>query len=376
LGLQLVDPTDSVLGPLSTFPNRGLSTSYSSLIQAAFQEKYWNSPSLTPDGFTLMEANFTLFWGLSVQLYETDLVSDDTPFDDFMEGNDFALTQEQLHGLLVFLNRGARGNLPEVDAAIATAESALAVEIGAGNCVSCHGGPEFTDAAFTSLTEAPGELELIEIEDTTVLMGGLLAVSTEQGLLDNGFANIGVRPADDDLARGGLENGFPLSFTRQMYYHTALLAGTIERNDFPCHVHSDCPSKLLVDGAFKIPGLRNVELTGPYFHNGGQATLSQVVEFYDRQGDFGDINIANLDRNMAFINLDEVDEEPLVAFLLALTDGRVQQEQAPFDHPQLLVPNGGTFDSEQPRIEVPRVGAGGRPAAGLPPLGSFLRLTP
>jgi cytochrome c peroxidase len=28
-----------------------------------------------------------------------------------------------------------------------------------------------------------------------------------------------------------------------------------------------------VDGAFKAPTLRNVELTGPYFHNGGQATL-------------------------------------------------------------------------------------------------------
>ena len=131
-----------------------------------------------------------------------------------------------------------------------------------------------------------------------------------------------------------------------------------------------------LDGAFKVPGLRNMELTGPYLHNGGQATLSQVIEFYDRHGDFGDVNIANLDRNMVFIDLDEVDEEPLVGFLLTITDERVRQEQTPFDHPQLLVPNGGTFAHEQPFLEVPAVGAGGRPAAGLPPLGAFLGLDP
>lgn len=40
-----------------------------------------------------------------------------------------------------------------------------------------------------------------------------------------------------------------------------------------------------VDGAFKTPGLRNVALTGPYFHNGSRSTLEQVVEFYNRGGD-------------------------------------------------------------------------------------------
>ena len=48
------------------------------------------------------------------------------------------------------------------------------------------------------------------------------------------------------------------------------------------------PPQLGVDGAFKIPGLRNVELTGPFFHNGGQATLQQVIEFYARIGDFAE----------------------------------------------------------------------------------------
>ena len=39
-----------------------------------------------------------------------------------------------------------------------------------------------------------------------------------------------------------------------------------------------------MDGAFKTPGLRNIGLTPPYFHNGGEATLEGVVEFYNRGG--------------------------------------------------------------------------------------------
>ena len=52
---------------------------------------------------------------------------------------------------------------------------------------------------------------------------------------------------------------------------------------------------------------------------------------------------------------------------------------APFDHPQLFVPNGrmrGQPDLPDQMIEIPAVGAGGRPAAGLPPLQSFLGLDP
>jgi hypothetical protein len=130
-----------------------------------------------------------------------------------------------------------------------------------------------------------------------------------------------------------------------------------------------------VDGAFKVPDLRTVELTGPFFHNGGQGILSQVIDFYDRQSDFGDLNIRNLDQNMAFVNISEADEDPLIAFLTALTDERIRQEQAPFDHPEILVPNGGTFGNEERRIEIPAVGAGGRPAAGLMPLQPFLTVS-
>ena len=143
-----------------------------------------------------------------------------------------------------------------------------------------------------------------------------------------------------------------------------------------------------VDGAFKTPTLRNVALTGPYFHNGSQATLEQVVEFYNRGGDrrgsdasntsgFG-INRSNLDADVRPLGLTAVESADLVAFLRdALLDPRVTWERAPFDHPSLEITNGhvgdtiqvaGPTDPNAPRRarddaqQLPSVGASGRSA--------------
>ena len=52
----------------------------------------WNSAKTTPAGFTQMEGNFSLFWGLAIQCYEATLVSDQTPFDQFLAGNQNAMS--------------------------------------------------------------------------------------------------------------------------------------------------------------------------------------------------------------------------------------------------------------------------------------------
>ena len=102
-------------------------------------------------------------------------------------------------------------------------------------------------------------------------------------------------------------------------------------------------NRVIRDGAFKAPQLRNVELTGPYFHNGGQLTLRQVVDFYVRGGDFPitnaqhrDFLLTNLDIE-AQSNLSEEEKVALVDFLLELTDERNRFDRAPFDHPEVIV---------------------------------------
>ena len=101
-------------------------------------------------------------------------------------------------------------------------------------------------------------------------------------------------------------------------------------------------------GSFKAPQIREVELTGPYFHNGGKLTLRQVVDFYVRGGDFPvtnsnhrDFNILNLNAELQS-DLSEEEKVALVDYMLELTDDRVAREAAPFDHPQMILPLDGT----------------------------------
>jgi cytochrome c peroxidase len=85
-------------------------------------------------------------------------------------------------------------------------------------------------------------------------------------------------------------------------------------------------------GRFRSPSLRNVELRAPYMHTGGLKTLEEVVDFYDRGGDFPPISRTRL----RVLHLSAQQKSDLVAFLKRpLTDPRVAAESAPFDRPML-----------------------------------------
>ena len=94
LGLQKIDSTDSVLGTLADVSaGKGLTTTYTALIQKAFQPKWWNSKkSVTVNGktYSMMEANFALFWGLAVMYYEATLASDASPMDQYLQSRVFS----------------------------------------------------------------------------------------------------------------------------------------------------------------------------------------------------------------------------------------------------------------------------------------------
>jgi cytochrome c peroxidase len=333
LGKQIVASDDSVLGSESLSPQPGLKTStYEKLIEAAFKDDWWKSNrviqinptdgsrtvikkpdrDLMTQEYTLMEYNFSLFFGLSVQSYLATLVANDTPFDQFLDGNASALTNEQKQGFQIFQTKGL--------------------------CINCHGGPELTNTSVSSVEEEP----LDRMEGTAAIY-------------DNGFNNTGVRPTLEDLGIGDVDPfGNPLSLSR-----LAQRDGEIDPNE-----------PVVADGGFKVPGLRNVELTPPYFHNGGQLTLEQVVEFYNRGGDFN--GLPDLDPDIQKLGLTVQEKADLVAFLKGLTDERVRYQKAPFDHPQLFIPNGhpgdensvtndgsGKATDSQPLLEIPAVGRNG-----------------
>jgi cytochrome c peroxidase len=363
---QQVSSTDSVLGPYCcNLLGFGLNTTYETLIKRAFYPEYWSVPDAifqqsSGMNYRQIEANFSLFWGLAIQAYEQTLISDNTRFDQYAAGNHGALSASEQRGLAIFSSDR-------------------------GRCASCHKGAEFTGAStrmvigsFADGFAGDGPIE-------NMLMG-----NRQDALYDNGFYNIGVVPAGNDVGVGGTDPwGAPLSFTRQL--KNQLINGpapdamthSLTPCDFQsvggCTVVYDPNMRDAVDGSFKAPSLRNVELTGPYFHTGGYATLEQVVDFYNRGGNVrrtsaGDTsgygaNGSNFDTDVLRLGLTASEKADLVAFLKSLTDDRVRYERAPFDHPSLIVPNGAVGDNDsvttvggraldQPRT-IPAVGRSG-----------------
>jgi len=67
---------------------------------------------------------------------------------------------------------------------------------------------------------------------------------------------------------------------------------------------------------FKTPGLREVEHTAPYMHDGSIKTLKEVVEFYNKGGSPDD---PTLDKKMKPLNLTDEEVGFLVEFLKALS---------------------------------------------------------
>lgn len=67
---------------------------------------------------------------------------------------------------------------------------------------------------------------------------------------------------------------------------------------------------------FRVPSLRNVDITAPYMHDGRFASLEDVIEHYDRGGS----GIRNQSPLIRPLNLTEKEKADLLAFLRALND--------------------------------------------------------
>jgi cytochrome c peroxidase len=77
--------------------------------------------------------------------------------------------------------------------------------------------------------------------------------------------------------------------------------------------------------SFKTPDIRNVLVTGPYFHDGSQATLWDVIDHYNK----GDgLQNPYLDEDIQPLALTETDIDDLVAFMASLTSAIYKEQGA------------------------------------------------
>lgn len=405
LSTQDVAVDDSLLASVRNASGQGLNLTYRELITKAFSKKYWGASgkeSFNGVDYAQIELNFAMFFGLSVQMYEDTLISDQTPYDtpmtpyteEYVVGGKVpsGLSPSQKRGLVVFLNN---------------------------HCALCHAGPTFSSAAHPSVFKVDSPNGAVLVERTAYGVSPQTS-PIPYALRDTGFANTNVVPQSYDPGQNADDPWKnPLSFVKQ--YLNALQKGSVELVD-PVQVYAcDMEYPFFVDwkpdtleqdpngykpgkcrgqrmaaevptpealkvqlalpnqgkafatvNTFKIPGLRNVELTGPFMHNGSMKSLKEVVDFYNRGGNVDNQNA--LPQLIFPMEMSEQDLSDLIDFLHALTDERVRWEQGPFDHPSIRIPDGYTqqafpgnpnFAADQYEL-VPAVGKSGRSKASGP----------
>jgi cytochrome c peroxidase len=274
-------------------------------------------------------------------------------------------------------------------------------EAGATGCAICHFNPEFTGQTVAVITGS-GALPPVPLER-------MIKFSGAPTVYDAGFYNIGVRPTGEDISLGDAIGGVPLAFSKlaeaiaggnraglnsaaidlveddiadgNLKIPTAPdnlapraftlevacgngLVGIQNGQGEPQNTVVNCDpiipgENLLRNGAFHTPGLRNVNFTGPYMHNGSKMDIRAVVEFYKTAGHFPNQNFHNLDAGMRIFDLGVADEAALVEMLeTGLTDWDVAYERGKFGHPEICIPH-GNLDSPETLVGIPVVGTNG-----------------
>ena len=196
-------------------------------------------------------------WGKAIAAYERLVVSRSAPWDKFVAGDNAAISQDAIRGYKLF--------------------------VGKAYCINCHSGPLFSDSKIHNI-----------------------GVPSPGGVVDHGRAD-NILKAIGNAFRGDL------------FWSDDKAAGATKiatQPDYSTPLDAGAPPADL--GMFRTKHLRQIEHTGPYFHNGSSATLQDVMALYNAGG--GDGGVGTLD--MAFMNhvtltQDEINQ--VIEFLKTLT---------------------------------------------------------
>jgi hypothetical protein len=292
-----------------------------------------------PTGYSQEQLNFSMFWGVAIMMYEQTLISNESEFDNLVASG--ALQVGGSLSLIPGLPIGCQAGTPAAGWSAADPLLVRGCQLFHGlpqgflgpapippaatgvACIFCHGDPTFSENQQTL------ESQLNPFTQFTPFLSPVTDIGTDtrgsyNDLRDLGFANIGIRPVFTDMMLGRVDSyGNPLSYGRQyLNYLNAIAGGATPAaaeaqfllDPFLINaVHADAVhagalaqgsplsftpgtgpnppgppgapvnwAKLETDGASKVPDLRNVGLTPPYFSWGGYATLRQVIEVYNR----------------------------------------------------------------------------------------------
>jgi cytochrome c peroxidase len=195
-------------------------------------------------------------------------------FDDFAAAI-AAFERTQYAGNAPF-DRFVKGDANAIDA---SAKRGWALFNGKGRCSDCHAfstvSPLFSDQKFHNIGIAAHKTNFIDL----ARRAGAIARSGDMKQIDE----LAIQTEFSELGR---------------------FLVTKHSNDI---------------GAFKTPTLRNIAVTAPYFHDGSQQTLWDVMDHYNKGG----VPNPNLDGGMQRLGLTEPEIDDMVAFMATLTSDKL-----------------------------------------------------
>ena len=121
------------------------------------------------------------------------------------------------------------------------------------------------------------------------------------------------------------ENGKELFFSNELAcsscHGTFLFSNLTIENNGLYEVYEDSGKYRLTNlqediGKFKVPSLRNIEITAPYMHNGSLSNLEEVIEHYASGGK----NHFNKSELITGFDITDDEKDNLIRFLKSLTD--------------------------------------------------------
>lgn len=223
----------------------------------------------------------------------------------------FAFGATELQGLIIFLT---------------AAQGATDGSEHAGNCVSCHLLPDFTDFRFHNTGVSQEEYDAANGTGTfaQLVVPGLAERSASPDVYLPASAN---HPNASERFRHPAAAGNPQYADLglwNVYLNGDMPNPQANLNSFVCANASNCAvdqGLATTIARFKTPTLRDLEDSAPYFHNGSKSKFGDVVNFYINSSQLARQGLLrNAAVEFAAMSLSAGDLNALVAFLKSLTE--------------------------------------------------------
>jgi len=198
---------------------------------------------------------------------------------------------------------------------------------GLGNCISCHPAPDFSDHLFHNTGASQVEYDALQgtgaffalsVPDLATRNADVAAYLPQSAAhpTARGPFRAPASAEDASLTDLGLWNVF--ANPDMPNPQTDLMSVLCTPTTADCSAQALLPTTL---GRFKTPGLRDLDDSAPYLHNGSADTLEAVLAHYQKVSDLARAGtLRNGDARVAGISLNSSDVAALAAFLHSMRE--------------------------------------------------------